>query len=240
MMKNWLMLFSVLLLFLVSTRAVLADPPLDTGQVRPPTSGASIPLQPSDATTLTTLRDGGFEAGSPNPFWTEASSNFGSPICSTACNIPPRSGNHFAWFGGTASAVEIASLEQRITIPSSATTLSFWLMLGRSGEGTGQLDILLDGSLLTTFDQTDLAQYSSYKLVSLPISNAANNGQHTLRFEAVTYPTGVTSFFVDDVVIGDTPTAVTLTSVNTFVYRGSLFLILLLTITSIGAISWKR
>lgn len=64
---------------------------------------AAVPL----ALTSTDLlgKDSGFEAGTPNPYWTEASINFGSPLCTVATcgsggGTGPHTGSWWAWFGG--------------------------------------------------------------------------------------------------------------------------------------------
>ena len=63
--------------------------------------------QPAANATLDQLiQDGSFEAGSPNPFWTESSTNFLTPLCTLAdCGdglgtAGPRTGLVWAWFGG--------------------------------------------------------------------------------------------------------------------------------------------
>ena len=77
------------------------------------------------------VQDGGFEAGSPNPSWSEGSTNFGSPLCGVAgCGVGggtgPHSGTWWVWFGGTQSA-EDGFVEQSVTIPSGSAELAFWL-----------------------------------------------------------------------------------------------------------------
>ncbi|QLQ07277.1 MAG: hypothetical protein HZY76_15420 [Anaerolineae bacterium] len=68
------------------------------------------------------VADGGFEAGTPNPFWTEYSLNFGTVLCDAAsCGTGagtsyPRTGDWWAWFGGIA-AYEAGSVSQSVTIP---------------------------------------------------------------------------------------------------------------------------
>ena len=82
-----------------------------------PSSGPSKlaapePVQRSDAELdklvesemANVVQDGGFEAGTPNPFWTEASTNFGTPLCDEAgCGNGggtsfPLTGSWWAWF----------------------------------------------------------------------------------------------------------------------------------------------
>ena len=83
------------------------------------------------SSTIEVLGDGGFEAGPVVGPWTEASTNFGSPLCEIQrCGFGggsgPRSGRYWAWFGGT-FAFEQSSLEQDLVIPEGSSTLEFHL-----------------------------------------------------------------------------------------------------------------
>ena len=65
---------------------------------------------PSCSVVAPGVVDGTFEAGTPWPAWTtQASTNFGSPLCDTLCGdgagtAPPYAGSNWAWFGGVAAA----------------------------------------------------------------------------------------------------------------------------------------
>lgn len=79
--------------------------------------------------------DSSFEAGTPNSYWTEASTNFGTPICEfSVCGncgggCVAHSGSYFAWFGGY-GAFEEGSVDQDISFLSgSSATLTFWLVM---------------------------------------------------------------------------------------------------------------
>ena len=78
--------------------------------------------------------DGGFEAGTPNPYWTESSTNFGTPICSfPGCGgaNQAHTGDWWAWFGG-ATSYEASSL-----IAAGANLqrrLIFELLVSESGD----------------------------------------------------------------------------------------------------------
>jgi hypothetical protein len=151
------------------------------------------------------VQDSGFEAGTPNPNWAEASTNFGTPLCTIAScgsggGTGPRTGNWWAWFGGT-SAVETGTLEQSGIIPrGSSATLSFFLEIP-AADTPGFLRVLLDGQLLFEVTEADSAQYAPYTPVTIDIKNFANGVAHTLRFESTTDAGAVTNFFVDDVII---------------------------------------
>ena len=79
---------------------------------------AGTPSSPDDNVVV----DGGFEAGTPNPHWSEASTNFGTPLCDvqgcgTGAGTGPHSGSFWVWFGGIA-AYEQGSVSQMVTIPA--------------------------------------------------------------------------------------------------------------------------
>ncbi len=78
------------------------------------------------------VADGSFEAGSPNPYWGEASTNGGSPLCDPDSCGPDLAtdGSWYAWFGGWTSYEE-GILTQTVTIPMTATVLSFDFWAGR-------------------------------------------------------------------------------------------------------------
>ncbi|HEX6304984.1 MAG TPA: S8 family serine peptidase [Anaerolineales bacterium] len=166
------------------------------------------------------LADPSFEAYTPNPYWTEASSNFGTPLCTTAgCGdgggtTGPRSGNVWAWFGGTASD-ETASLEQTVTVPPGTTSLQFYFWIGAATSGSGSDDVFtaqIDAATLFGANATQAGSYPGYTLVEVDASAFADGGSHTLRFSTNTSDQLV-SFNIDDVALcqdsgvpTDTPT----------------------------------
>jgi subtilisin-like proprotein convertase family protein len=152
------------------------------------------------------VADGGFEAGTPNPFWHEASLNFGTPICNADCADPqfgfgPHSGEWWAWFGGVAGAAEQGSVDQDVTLPAGSARLSFWLQIPVANT-TGSLAVSLDGAVVFTATEADQAAYATYQEVAVDISDFADGGTHTLKFEGITDDgSGALNFFVDDVAI---------------------------------------
>jgi hypothetical protein len=98
------------------------------------------------------LADPGFEAGTPNPFWTESSTNFGTPLCTiatcgTGLGTGPNSGLWWAWFGGISFLDEEASVSQAVTFPSSAATLSFHIEAPVcQGSPADYIEVLVDGN----------------------------------------------------------------------------------------------
>ncbi len=158
------------------------------------------------------VADPGFEGGTPNASWAEASTNFGTPLCDpTSCNnvVGARTGNWWAWFGGVASALEQGSLEQSVAIPSGNATLVFHLSIpASSGNGTDFVRALVDGNVVFTAFERDARFTSGYARVEVDISCFADGGAHLLRFESTSAGTGpgtFSSFFVDDVSIDGCP-----------------------------------
>jgi hypothetical protein len=149
------------------------------------------------------VQDGGFEAGTPNPFWNEASSNFGTPLCTagscgTGGGTGPHSGTWWAWFGGT-PAQEVGSVDQDVTIPSGTATLSFWLEIPVA-DTSGFMNVEIDNNVVATFTQADQGAYATYVQVVLDVSAYADGGTHNLEFSSTTDAgAGVLNFFVDGV-----------------------------------------
>ncbi len=151
------------------------------------------------------VADGGLETGTPNDFWEEFSSNFGSPICSTAqCGQffgGPFEGEYWAWFGG-ATLLEISSLSQQITIPSGTATLNFYLEINAaSGNETDFLTVSLDGKDLFTVFDTDQAEYDPWVEVIIDVSTFADDGSHLLSFDSTVTGPMRTNFYVDAISI---------------------------------------
>jgi hypothetical protein len=156
------------------------------------------------------VQDGGFEAGSPNPAWTEASSNFGTPLCTvagcgTGAGTGPRSGTWWAWFGGT-TALEEGSMTQSVTIPPGVATLVFYTEAPVC-DSAGFLEVTIDGTQVFQMTNTDASCGTvGYVQRTVDISSYADGGAHALAFHSITQPgANVTNFFVDDVSIGVEP-----------------------------------
>jgi cysteine-rich repeat protein len=147
------------------------------------------------------VADGGFEGGTPNAAWDEASTNFGTPLCA-GCAVGASEGAWLAWFGGSTVA-EAASLEQTVLLPADADTLRFDLWVGVCDSTADALRLLVDGSEL--FDSGSCAPTSGYEELVVDLGGFADGGSHLLRLEAVTAATngGPTNFFVDRVTIPD-------------------------------------
>jgi hypothetical protein len=158
------------------------------------------------------LQDPSFEAYTPNPYWTETSTNFGTPLCTVAdCNngggtAGPQTGSVWGWFGGT-EADETASLSQTVIIPIGSTNLEFYLWIGSAGAGSDAADVFtakIDGVTVFSANATQISSYSTYTLVSVDVSAYADGASHTVMFSAVT--TGqIVTFNLDDVALLNVP-----------------------------------
>jgi hypothetical protein len=156
-----------------------------------------------EAPSADVVRDGSFEAGTPNPFWAEASTNFGTPLCGPGCSTAARTGLWFAWFGGT-SVYEAGSVSQSVTIPSGGpAALSFWVAnTSCSGNAADYLEVKMDGVRLWVTTAADPAcNAPTYRQVTVDVSAYANDAAHVLEFKSETFGAAVTSFFLDDVAL---------------------------------------
>lgn len=168
--------------------------------------GGAPMLEEADAI----VADGGFEAGTPNPFWSEGSANFGTPLCSifgcgTGGGSGPANGDWWVWLGGIGGVYETGFVSQTVTIPSGSTALSFYLEQPICDSADDYMAVLMDGALLYLIDgSSPLCGQLGYMLQTIDVSAYADGGEHTLLFGSETFSTngGVSSFFVDDVMIG--------------------------------------
>lgn len=199
---------------------VSGDPPLTTGSGN--TDGPSVSTgAATDATDTDSggdtcseaqnvVADPGFEGGSPNDTWVEASEIFDAIICDSRCTTEegaePYAGDFWVWFGGLEDTAEVASVEQTITIPEGEIAeLSFWFQI-RSGAQTGDdmfLVDMVDGDAvdpLFTATDLDMPEFSDgYHRVVVDVSPWADGGTYTLRFSADIAGVELTSFFLDEV-----------------------------------------
>jgi len=160
------------------------------------------------AATPGIVGDPGFEAGSPNPSWTEFSLNFGTPLCTVAaCGLGggsgPHAGDWWNWFGGTPAAEE-GFVEQLVTIPAGTADLSFWLEIPVANI-PGTMLVKLGATTIATYTEADAATFATYQQVTIDV-DAFTGGTHMLRFEATNAAgADVINFFVDDVQIEAVP-----------------------------------
>ncbi|HPO15120.1 MAG TPA: M4 family metallopeptidase [Candidatus Hydrogenedentes bacterium] len=142
--------------------------------------------------------DGGFEAGAGSGYWTEESTNYGTPLCDTSCNPIAYSGSWYCWFGGIEDIVEDGAITQTITIPvSTYAKLNFYMVMGATGLA-GYMQVLVDGNVLFQVTEADVDSYLDYTQVSVDLAAYANGNSHTLRLQShQNAGSGILNFFVD-------------------------------------------
>ncbi len=190
---------------------------LDTPGCQPVTNTASVSSinfdsnSANNSSTATNaseaVTDSGFEGGSPNASWTEASTNFGTPLCTialcgTGTGTGPHAGDWWSWFGGVA-APEVGSVSQSVTIPAGST-LTFWFEAPVCANTTDFVRAQIDGTTVWEATGADASCNTvGYSQRSADISAFADGGVHTLTFTSTISgnPSG-TNFFIDDISIG--------------------------------------
>lgn len=152
-----------------------------------------------------TVGDPSFESGggSSSP-WNDGSAVFGTVFCDSGCGADgARTGNYFLWFGG-ATGPELGFAEQRVTLGAELGELRFHLRIPQAdGPESDYLRVLIDETELARFTVGDpnIGQFaSSYGEVIIDISDFADGGTHTIRFESEVAGPGISNFFIDDVI----------------------------------------
>jgi cysteine-rich repeat protein len=160
----------------------------------------------------TVIPDHSFEAGTPNPFWTEFSTNpIGTPICQASiCGVGggtgPSDGLFWAWFGGTRQLHE-SSLSQSLVIPSTEIELTFELEIPVCDSASDYVEILVDGNQEMLINGSNpLCGTDGYTTQSMDISAYADGGVHNIEFHSETFAVNgrVSSFFIDKLALPGT------------------------------------
>ena len=169
---------------------------------------ATADLTVTDGGTCTQpLQDPSFEASltGTGP-WDSTSTNFGTALCDVAScgdgggTASPRTGSVWAWLGG-AQAPETATISQDVVIPSGSNRfLNFWLWIGAIGDGSTNMDVLVDGNVITSFPEPATAE-AGYTQRGVDISTFADDGTHTVSFSYVDANASGSNYSVDDVTI---------------------------------------
>lgn len=171
-------------------------------------AGLALVLAAPVAMAANIVADPGFEGGTPNAAWTEASTNFGTPLCDlgscgTGGGTGPGAGDWWAWFGGVGGAPETGSVSQSLTIPVGANTLEFLLENPASDSTDDFVEARIDGvGVFTYFADGSIPLYA---LQTVDISAFADGAVHTLEFYSETISTNglPSNFFIDEVNIDD-------------------------------------
>ncbi len=178
-------------------------------------SSAGVTSQPADSSGDTgvlpedceenLLGDPGFELGTPNPSWEEASPLFGSPICDATCTedvgAGPLSGAWWVWFGGI-EMPDTPSVSQEVVVPVGGAVLAFGFSINAAaGGGNDVFTVTLDDETLFIATDDDIVDYGGWQTLLLDVSDFGDGAAHTLRFSGSLTGAGVTNFFVDDVAL---------------------------------------
>ncbi len=154
------------------------------------------------------VSDGSFESGTPSAWWAETSTNFGTPLCDASCGYAlARSGNWYAWFGGT-PVLEAGTLSQSVTLSAGvAQALQFYLWIPwSSGNRTDFLKVKIDGNEVFSVLEGASAYEAGYVPVTVDLSPYTDGNSHIVLFESsITGSPQSTSFVVDDVSIRCAP-----------------------------------
>ena len=154
--------------------------------------------------------ESGFESGTPNPVWAEASTNFGTPLCDDNCGIPDgaNTGNWYVWFGGV-FVFEEASVQQSLLIAATDTELTLARQVAACDSADDFVRLTLDGNTVWEVDgsSTDCGELA-YSTETIELSSAPggpynDDSVHTIRVESTTVATNGSNsnFFIDDVSI---------------------------------------
>ena len=153
-----------------------------------------------EPTPSATLRNGGFESGRDGS-WAESSSNGYSLVLTSVDGLPiaPHSGSWAAWLGG--ADFEISVLSQKIKVPDTAQTLSFWYWIGSNDLcGYDTAGVFLGTQSLKGYDLC--GNHNTNAWVQDTVDISSYRGQTLdLTFKVVTDEGYNSNFFVDDVSI---------------------------------------
>lgn len=160
------------------------------------------------------IADEGFEnTGAGSGEWTEASTNFTTPLCNPTCFSTPanaaRNGVWWAWFGGAGASgtiPEIGQLDQDANIPTGSTVdLSLWVWMPlQGGTAADFLEVQVDDNVEATITMADTVTYgAAYTelVVSLALYVGGTHNIELYSEQTSGDSAEVANFFVDDVVI---------------------------------------
>ncbi|MGI9610006.1 MAG: M4 family metallopeptidase, partial [Acidimicrobiia bacterium] len=156
------------------------------------------------------VADPSFEAGAFGGTWTESSLNFGTPICDvgscgTGTGTGPSDGSFWTWFGGI-GAYEAGSVSQSVTIPATATDLTFDLEQIICDHPADYMEVVIDGNVEFLSDgSSGLCGSFGYSQQVVDVSGYADGGTYTLEFRSEIFGNNGagTNFFVDNIELSD-------------------------------------
>ena len=154
------------------------------------------------------VKDSSFEAGHPNSYWQEQSTNFNGVICNYLCGncsgkCVPRSGAYFVWLGGSSTMPESSEVSQELNFPNTNfLVLRFYLKIPTiTNNQTDVFYVQIDSSTIYTVTHDSAARFSDdYIPVDLNISPFADESPHILKFGCYQSANpSSSSFLIDDV-----------------------------------------
>lgn len=150
----------------------------------------------------------GAGAGSP---WVQTSANFGTPLCavvdcgSAGDTVGPRTGDWFAWFGGT-SALEAASVAQLVTLADGTASLSFWFSHAAGANANDYIEVVLNTTPVWRYDGNGALLGQGYTEITVNLDAFATGATYALSFYSQSGLDGIVSnFLVDDISVVTAP-----------------------------------
>lgn len=167
------------------------------------------------------LQDPGFELTDnsafpyTNPVWAGTSTTFGTPFCDVAgCSngggsTSPHGEAFWTWLGGAGSVPETATVSQSVVIPAGDTRfLNFWLWVGAIGDGSTNLDVLVDANVVTSFPEPAVEE-AGYTQRGIDVSAFADGAAHTIEFVYTSPGSASSNYSLDDVTLDCAPAPLT-------------------------------
>jgi len=167
------------------------------------------------------LQDPGFEltdnssAPYTNPVWDGTSTTFVTPFCDVlGCgngggSASPHGGTFWAWLGGVGPVAETSTTSQSVIIPAGETRfLNFWLWIGAIGDGSTNLDVLVDATVVTSFPEPAVEE-AGYTQRGIDVSAFADGAAHTIEFVYTSPGSASSNYSLDDVTLDCVPAPLT-------------------------------
>lgn len=172
----------------------------------------ALALMAGNAAHANIVADPSFELGDGGSSpWTLTSTNFPSPLCTTALcgdgngTAGPRSGDWWAWFGGAGGAAEAGTASQSVTLLDGSASLSFWLNHGSGDSASDFIQVRIDNTPVWTYNANGGLLGLGYTQIGVNLSAFGNNSPRLLQFFSSTGPISSANFSVDDVSVLTAP-----------------------------------
>lgn len=174
----------------------------------PPTP-TPVPPTPTPVPGGNLIQNGTFESG--RTVWTEYSAKGYQIICTTSCgSIPtPHSGSWLAWMGG--ANAETARITQSVSLPSGQPAyLHYWYRISSNdacGYDYGRVQVIVGGTTYTLATYNLCSANNTSNWVYATVNASSYAGQTvSVRFEATTDSSLISSFYIDDVSLNTSAT----------------------------------